>query len=1057
MIPPPRLAIARLALLVCGLATGARGQSIVVDSFDEVSGWKPYPADGVELSIGGDSTGDGHALRLDFNFRKGGGYAVAHKALDLELPENYAFTFRIRGNAPVNHLEFKLIDASGENVWWSVRRDAHFPSAWETWSIKHRQISFAWGPQGGGELRHVAAIEFAITAGSGGQGTVWLDQLELKPLAIPSATPPTLIARGSTEADEHPAQLAVDGSDSTYWSPGRDEPSPTLVLDLGESREFGGLSIDWVAGRSASDYRVEASDDGAGWRLLRHVVGSNGGRDDLYLPDSEARQVRIRGLGSGAGGRSGAAIAEIRVRPLEWSATREAFYLARAKEAPRGLYPRGISGEQSLWTVVGQDRDPREVLFSSDGALETGKAAFSLEPFLYFRDHLVTWNDVEISQSLAEGSLPIPTVTWRTKELELAITAFAIGDSGSSSVVARYRLKNLGRRRATASLFLALRPFQANPPSQFLNTRGGWAPLRVISREARTLRVNEEQAVLSLSSPSGFGATTFDGGDVVADYLRFGRLPQQGTVRDSTECASAALAYALDLPARGSREVDLLVPLYERDAVDALAPDAAPAWVEARLTEAAAAWRARCDRVQITLPREFAPVTESIQAQLAYVLINRAGAAIQPGTRAYARSWIRDGALTSSALLRLGQNEAVRDFIAWFAPYQYDNGKIPCCVDQRGSDPVPENDSGGEFIFLVAEYLRYSGDRAFVEKYWPAVDHAAAYLVSLRQLRRTDEYRASEKLQYFGLLPPSISHEGYSAKPMHSYWDDLFALRGFRDAAYLAAALGKEESRVRWDAAHREFEADLLASYEAAMSRHGIDYLPGCADLGDFDATSTTIALSPVQAPLPRAALERTFQKYYDFFVARRDGGAWEAYTPYEIRNIGAFIHLGWRERAWELTQYFLAAQYPPGWRQWSEVVWHDTTTPHFLGDIPHTWVGSDFIRSMLDALAYVREADDALVVAAGVPEAWLVAPGVRVSSLPTPYGKLTYSLHSSGSKVILQVDAPTTVPPGGIVLRPPVASGSQASVNGKTLPKTEQGEWLLRAIPARVTFERPR
>ena len=37
---------------------------------------------------------------------------------------------------------------------------------------------------------------------------------------------------------------------------------------------------------------------------------------------------------------------------------------------------------------------------------------------------------------------------------------------------------------------------------------------------------------------------------------------------------------------------------------------------------------------------------------------------------------------------------------------------------------------------------------------------------------------ALAKRLFFGLLPESISHEGYSSKPMHSYWDDFFALQG---------------------------------------------------------------------------------------------------------------------------------------------------------------------------------------------------------------------------------------------------------------------------------------
>ncbi|KAG1319051.1 hypothetical protein G6F63_014925 [Rhizopus arrhizus] len=85
------------------------------------------------------------------------------------------------------------------------------------------------------------------------------------------------------------------------------------------------------------------------------------------------------------------------------------------------------------------------------------------------------------------------------------------------------------------------------------------------------------------------------------------------------------------------------------------------------------------------------------------MLISRVGPRLQPGTRSYARSWIRDGAMISEGLLRMGRSDAVRDYINWYAPYQFENGKVPCCVDARGSDPVPENDSHGELIYSIAE------------------------------------------------------------------------------------------------------------------------------------------------------------------------------------------------------------------------------------------------------------------------------------------------------------------------------------------------------------------
>src|SRR5262249_53280492 len=150
------------------------------------------------------------------------------------------------------------------------------------------------------------------------------------------------------------------------------------------------------------------------------------------------------------------------------------------------------------------------------------------------------------------------------------------------------------------------------------------------------------------------------------------------------------------------------------------------------------------------------------------------------------------------------------------------NGKIPCCVDARGADPVPEHDSHGEFIYLVAEYARMGGDRGSLERWWPRVAAAVAYLDTLRAQRRTPEFRARDRREFYGLLPPSISHEGYSAKPMHSYWDDLFALRGYQDAAWLATTLGRSADAERLSRERAEFAADLGASIRASMERHKI-------------------------------------------------------------------------------------------------------------------------------------------------------------------------------------------------------------------------------------------
>src|SRR5579871_631326 len=146
--------------------------------------WTAAPSDGVTMRVAQDSG----ATRIDYDFNGHGGWASARQRVAIDLPANYAFSFEMRGRAPVNTLQFKLIDSTGDNVWWSTRPDMVVTPTWTTVTIRRRRVNFAWGPAGGGEIHHVAAIELTIVPGSGGHGSVWFKNLKVTPLPPPSDT-----------------------------------------------------------------------------------------------------------------------------------------------------------------------------------------------------------------------------------------------------------------------------------------------------------------------------------------------------------------------------------------------------------------------------------------------------------------------------------------------------------------------------------------------------------------------------------------------------------------------------------------------------------------------------------------------------------------------------------------------------------------------------------------------------------------------------------------------------------------------------------------------------
>lgn len=1047
-----------------------------LESFDDVSAFTAVPSDGVSATLQRDSGVVGRALRMTFDYNGRAGYAVAKRAFTLPpLPAHWALSLWMRGDARANTLEIKLVDAGGQNVWWLRRPDLQVTRDWTRLRFRTTDLAFAWGPLGGGPPRDIASLEIVFTASQGGRGWIAVDEMALSPVAAPVAltVPPTLdasssaVSRGASRAIDvdfaAPPDAALPAA-GRGWRSGSDG-AQSITMSFRGTRQLSGLVLDWSPTDWATDYDIEASDDGRAWTRVRSVQGSAGGRRYIHLPMLETSRLRVAMRRSSRG--KGYELRDVRILSDSAASTRSAFLERVAQGSPAGLWPRPLTGQQSYWTVLGVPRDERDALFSEDGNVESRPGSFSIEPFLRIGERLVTWRDAIVSHELDGGWMPIPTSRRTTRDVALATTAFMGGGTNTSTLWVRYRVLNRTRRAMPVSLVAAIRPVQVNPPWQFLGAAGGAATVRSLVWRSGMFVVNDTDLVVPLTTPSRTVVSRFDAGSAIAPGAPVDtmseRRARRGTpaaatgatsVTDSTGFADGAMHWSLSLAPGDSADVWLALPDPASTRTASTRVDV-PALVRsaggpAALADTRLLWQRERDAFDLTLPLSASRYSRTIASSLAYILINARGPAIQPGTRSYRRSWIRDGALTSSALMRLGHANDARAFLDWFAPNVFPNGKTPCCVDARGADPVTENDADGELLYLAAEYVRMTGDSSIVREHWSTLSRVAAHLDSLRQSTRTARYRTPDSLLVFGLLPPSISHEGYSAKPAYSYWDDWWGVRGLDDAAFLARIAGDHLAGTRYAIAGREMRTDVVASVARSMQRFGLRTLPGAADLGDIDPTSSTMALEPAQAlrDLPRNAVVATFDSAWVTLQRRLSPTTrWDVYTPYEWRDVGAFIRLDDPQRAHRYADWLFTTQRPAAWNQWSEAIWRDARAPKFVGDMPHGWVHSDFTRATLDMLAYERETDSVLVVGAGVPYAWAIdTTGVRLRGLHTWWGTLTMGVTAradvsmpppAGGSLVAAAAAPRAAsatrvaqivtivvrgvsPPGGVEVRAP-------------------------------------
>ena len=1064
----------------------ATAQQRTLETFEEASGWAYNISDGVILNISTEKGVTGNAVRIDYDFTEGSGYGGIQKLFPVDLPENYEFSFWLRAESPSNNFEIKFIDSTGNNVWWVNNRNYDFPGEWTKIRIKKRHIGFAWGPTEHHEMSRVDRIEFTVASFVGGKGTLWLDDLKFEPLPPETDVWPEAALSASSSARRHGPGLAADGSGETFWQ-SRKGGRQSITLDFRGRREFGGLHIEWLEGSHSDAFDILLSSDGKSWDKVYSVNPGRGYTSFIRLPETEAAYMRLDLLKPANGSYYG--IREIKIPDVKSTMTPNDFVMYAARNSPAGSYPGYFSGRASYWTVTGVSSDTKEALISEDGMVEAEKGRFSIEPMLKINDTLLNHSNVRPEQQMgfpgySGGFVFLPSVEWRHSGVRF-VTGVSSGGNpdDDSELYIGYRFENTSARPLEFEFYLLLRPFQVNPYYQFLNTVGGTGRIMTLREVSKGLITVDGKPVRLTEGYDSFGAAKFDEGNPV-EMIRRGEMPSSVSVTDPSGMAGGVIKYIIKLDAGESKELFAVIPYHSLLTASSgltsgenqplvtrpgLSGEGSGLHSMPQTTEEARErffmsadyWNKRTGHIRFDLPPSADRLIDTWRSNLAYILINRDKAGIQPGSRSYDRSWIRDGSLTSSALLKSGIVTEVREFIEWYASYQYENGKVPCVVDARGPDPVPEHDSHGQLIYLIREYFNFTGDTAFLRSMNPHVIKAVDYIGSIVAERSTDHFRnGNDSIRaYYGLVPESISHEGYSAKPMHSYWDNFFIMKGLKDAVEIQAILGEDENRERIALMRDVFRENLYNSIDLAMTVRGIDYIPGCVELGDFDATSATIALTPCNemGNLPVPQVYNTFEKYYEFFKKRRDGlMEWVNYTPYENRLIGSFIMLDQPERAHELIEFLLDDQRPHNWNHWAEVVWSDPRHPGFIGDMPHTWCGSDFINSVRSMFVYENEYDHTLVIAAALRQDWIDAPGgMAVKNMPTYYGEISYSVRKDGNRYSFLITSDMDLPEGGIRIRNFNGSKmpSAITVNGREVADFNEGEIAVKEVPAELVI----
>ncbi|MGC4013278.1 MAG: discoidin domain-containing protein [Luteolibacter sp.] len=996
---------------------------VIVDDFEAPDSWMAVASGLAELKIEAkkhaNGDGEGQALRMGFDFKGGGGFVVARKEIPMKLTQTWEFRFRLRGEVPPNRFEFKIVDPSGANVWRWTEEPLETNRHWRDIVIPASRMPFAWGPAGGGVPTEIGAIEFVISAGSGGAGHLLIDRFEWVDTGA--------LVPVSCQASSGDPNALRDPSSRNPWYAADSDAAPWVELDFGRTRELGGMILHWVPGR-ARDVAVE-SFHGDGWRPMLELQGVHGRLTPIPLPSPETRRIRLK-LGAGA------ALSWIEWKGAEFSRSDDEFLHAVAAESVPGAFPKYWLRKQTLLTPVGSPQGGPRSMMNEEGMVETDAAGPSLEPFLHDGERLWTWADVTPVPSLDHGWMPLPKVDWTCGDLTLQTFAAPCDFGPVRGTVVDYTVQNHGTVPRRARLHVAIRPFQATPPWQHYQKLGGKSAIHAIEIDGRVCRLNGERQILAMDAPDAAGCEPFVSGRLVT-LLGENRTPEAQRTTDPLGWAEAVFSFELELAPGEKVTRRMGIPF---------SPIADVENAQCREACARKTWKHELGGVEFDVPPAWDDAVDAWRTAAAHILVNRQGAALHPGPRRYNRAWIRDGVVMGGALARAGAPQAYFDFMRWYAPFLREDGFVPCCVDENGADWLIEYDSQGQWLHGIAECHRFGSGNAFAEALWPTVKKCVSLTRALRERRPGEGYRDPQKRPFRGLLPESASHEGYLAHPVHSYWDDFWAIRGLLDIARLAGKLGRPAREV--NAIRSLGEAMVQAvtkSLRSTMELRNISYVPGSVEWADFDPSATAVAVMLLDGlgVLPCEGLKETFDKYMEGFRAKMNGSVpWTNYSAYEMRIVSALVRLGRREDAHELLHFLLEDRRPKAWNQWPEITWKDPQSPGHFGDIPHSWIGAEYVYGFASLFAYERASDDTLVLAAGLPLGWFDhGRNNGVENLATYYGRLTYSLRIAGGDWKLDIAALAIPPTGGIEIRLPKAPHlKRIAINDKMTWVPEDG-----------------
>jgi hypothetical protein len=704
---------------------------------------------------------------------------------------------------------------------------------------------------------------------------------------------------------------------------------------------------------------------------------------------------------------------------------------ARAENSTaKALDPRGAI---HIPIGIANTLDSLKTFVEAEGCFSPGVGSYGVYFWVYDPIHgwffVPAMAETACEHGLAEGGYLIPWSKWHAGDVEVRTELCQVlrdSPAGQVHVVGvRVTLRHVSGGLRSVWLYAALRP---------LGPAGFDVRRMDVSDTGDALLVDGRAALVAREPPSGAGVVETDG--VGSSALR-GTLPEGRSAASGEGNCSGALRFDLTLGPGESRVLEFVCPVLpgrravrhqwdgvsewaqldlarpNADAGGVLQPDPGLPYyrgldVDKLFAEAHDYWKRLVGRVELRVP--------DVRWSEAFAAIaSHAALAMNEGAPDVAvvnyNVFNRDGVYVASILQKAGRADLAAEAIDYFLAHPF-NGRS-----------YPEADNPGQILWILGEQWRFTRDRAWLERVWPAAQKLAAMI---RYYRTTEgPHWVQMDALVFGNDVPADKRRELKPGRCDGYnpaYTEAFDLAGIQAAAELAQAMEREEDVSQYWA----FAVALLTKYDRKYGEH----LP--------DGYGSYCVLWPCRLyPLAEGG---AFEQFLSLGPQKP-----ESWRYFPLARAHQSLLAGNREAGYRTLEYHFDEPQMRGWYAFDEGGksgsggWdHLRTTWNGSVAMPHGWAIAELHLLLRDCLAF--EDGNRLMLFAGIPESWFThKDGFSIRNLPTHFGALDISWDVADDGVTLRLSG-AAAPPQGFALSLPASMRPKVSVDGKPIERVPGG-----------------